>query len=215
MRRWSRYHVAMGVHTSRILAHHLVLSGYGFWLANDPRGSGSTELREGKFEDLGPVHHGRKWMQPTRAELRRFYQAACPRLEHAPLWFDERLRGRIGALFGDVVRRRGYTVWACCVGSNHAHVCVRVHRDSYQTMWAHLTGQVRTTLVAEGLVEKEHKVWAERPDAVYLHTAEDIRRVIGYIEGNPEKEGLARQTWGFVKPYDGWPVRRVRDDASS
>ena len=199
----------------RILAHHLVLSGYGFWLANDPRGSGSPELRVQKFADLGPIHPRRKRLQPSRAELREFYRNATPRLEHKPIWFDERMRQRIGTIFDAVITRSGYTVWACSAGSNHAHLCVRVHRDSYQTMWEKLTAQVRTTFVAEGLVDAAHPLWADRPYSVYLHSPEDIARVVEYIAENPTKEGLTQQAWGFVRSYDGWPERRaVRDDAS-
>ncbi|HVX86375.1 MAG TPA: hypothetical protein VH253_16445 [Phycisphaerae bacterium] len=187
----------------RILAHHLILSGYGFWLANDPRGSGSSEVREGKFRELGEAHPGRRSLQPTREELRAFYEEAMPRLEFAPVWFDGGMRGRIGEMVGEVVRRRGYMVWACAVVSNHVHLCVRVHRDSYQAMWEHLAGQVRVTFQEEGVVAAGHPVWAERPYSVYLHSREDILRTIAYVEGNPEKEGLARQVWGFVRRYEG------------
>jgi REP element-mobilizing transposase RayT len=191
---------------SKILAHHLILSSYGFWLANDPRGSGSDELREQKFADLGDIHHGRKTIQPTRTELRVFYQQATPRLDYRPLWFGPREREMIGAAVHDVVERCGYTVWACAIGSNHAHVCVRYHRDKYETIWAKLTAQARTWLIAEKIVAPEHPVWAERPYSVYLHSAEDIRRTIAYVEGNPSKEGLARQAWAFVRSYEAKPV---------
>ena len=190
----------------RTLAHHLVLSGYGFWLANDPRGSGSAELRDAKFQNLGPIHHGRNSIQPSREELRRFHQQACPKLEFAPLWFDDAMRTKIGDSFGQAIARQGYTVWPCSVGSNHAHVCVRVHRDSYQTMWSNLTSQARTNLLAQALAPPGHRVWAQRPYSVYLHSPGDIRRVIAYIENNPGKECLPRQYWAFVKPYHDWPA---------
>ena len=170
----------------RILAHHLILSSYGFWLANDPRGSGSDELREGKFADLGPIHHGRKWTQPSRAVLRAFYAHAFPRLDHAPFWFD---------------------VWACFIGSNHAHLCVRFHRDRYEKIWEKLTAQSRTSLIAAAAAPEFHPVWAQRPYSVYCHTPDDIQRVVGYINANAPKEGLPPHNWDFVKPYDGWPTR--------
>jgi hypothetical protein len=187
----------------RILAHHLILSSYGFWLANDPRGSGSSELREKKFDDLGPIHPGRKSIQPTKAVLRAFYTEAFPRLDHAPLWFDAGTRDVIGRAFAEVIERQRYTVWACFIGSNHAHLCVRYHRDKYETIWSNLTGQSRVLLVAGGVIGEMHPVWGQRPYSVYLHTPEDIRRVVGYIADNPEKEGLPPQKWGFVKEYGG------------
>jgi hypothetical protein len=87
----------MQTHERIIIAHHVVIHAYGQWLGNDPRGSGSTELRQKKFEDLGPIHHGRKIIQPTREELRAFYRKAEPRLDHETIWFDQRCREVIAA----------------------------------------------------------------------------------------------------------------------
>jgi REP element-mobilizing transposase RayT len=188
-----------------ILAHHIVLSSCGFWLSNDPRGSGSDEIRAPKLDPLGPIHHGRQRLQPSRDELRRFYQQAFPRLDQTPIWFDEAKRSVIAEAFADVVTRCRYTVWACFIGSNHAHLCIRRHRDPYQTMWGSLTAQTRTSLIARGLAPEFHRVWAERPYSVFLHTPEDIRRVIAYIENNAPREGLPAQRWPFVRAYDGWP----------
>ena len=69
------------------IAIHLILSGYGTWLSNDPRGSGSTETRAIELRTLGPVHHGRKpaHLQPSRQELRAFYREAEPLLKYDTL----------------------------------------------------------------------------------------------------------------------------------
>ena len=75
-----------------IIAHHLILSGYGHWLPNDPRGSGSEEIREEKLSDLGPIHHGRKQIQPPRRELKQFYRDANLLLDFEPIWFDDAKR---------------------------------------------------------------------------------------------------------------------------
>src|SRR5215213_4459194 len=112
-----------------IIGTHLVLSGYGTWLSNDPRGSGSEETRKDELRPLGPVHHARCLRQPSREQLRAFFRDADPLLKFKALWFDAEMRDAIGHAFGEVVRARGYTVWACAVCRNHAHLCVRVHRD--------------------------------------------------------------------------------------
>jgi hypothetical protein len=185
----------------RILAHHLVISGYGFWIPNDPRGSGSLELRQEKFKPLGPIHPGRKKIQPSRQKLRMFSTDAERILDHDLLWFDAGTRDLIGAAFAEVIARRGYTVWACFVGTNHAHLCIRYHRDRYETMHANLAAQSRTSLLELGKAEPAHPVWAERPYSVFLHTPDDILRVIEYIRENAAKSGLPEQAWDFVKPY--------------
>jgi hypothetical protein len=108
----------------RIIAHHLVISGYGHWLPNDLRGSGSSEVRVRRFEDLGPIHSGRKPKQPSREALRELFKEAEGRLEFPVLWFEEAERAVIGQAVGRVAARRGYTVWACAVLGDHVHVCV-------------------------------------------------------------------------------------------
>ena len=40
-------------HNRIIIAHHLVLMGYGHWLPNEIRGSGSGEIRKELLRELG------------------------------------------------------------------------------------------------------------------------------------------------------------------
>jgi len=47
------------------LADHLILTSYGFWLGNDPRGSGSDRLRQGKFAELGPIIRNQRIHPPV------------------------------------------------------------------------------------------------------------------------------------------------------
>ena len=188
-----------------VIGHHLILHGYGQWLANDPRGSGSDSIREDKFADLGPVHPGRKRVQPTRAALRRFYLRATPRLEFEPIWFDAAKRQALADAFGRVVAARRYTVWACAVLSNHAHLCVRRHRDDALTMWDGLATESRHALRDFPDVDDHHPVWSNRPYKVFLYDPDDVRRVVAYIARNPAGESLPPQKWSFVTPYNGWP----------
>lgn len=39
-----------------VLAHHLILTGYGHWLPNDPRGSFSETIAAGKLIPAGDIH---------------------------------------------------------------------------------------------------------------------------------------------------------------
>ena len=49
---------------------------------------------------------------------------------------------------------------------------------------------------------------------VFLDHPDDIRRTIPYIEDNPIKLPRPRQTYDFVKPYDGWPLHPGHDPKS-
>ena len=189
----------------RIIAHHLILTGYGHWLPNDPRGSLSREFRNAKLEELGPIHFGRKTRQPTGREIRAFYAEAAEVLKHSVLWFRAPARVVIGEAIGRTVRDRGLTCYACCVLSDHAHVLIRVHRLKAQEMIPLLADASREGLLSHGLVRDGHPVWSCDAYVKYKKTPEQVRAAIGYIEGNCAKHHIAAQAWDFVVPYDNWP----------
>ncbi|MCY2962595.1 MAG: hypothetical protein NT069_02910 [Planctomycetota bacterium] len=198
----------MRTHSRIIIGHHLILHGYGHWLPNDPRGSGSQTILNEKLADLGPIHFGRKEVQPSREVLREFSRAAASRLEHTPLWFDAAKRQALAESIGQTIAQCGYTVWACAVLKNHLHLCVRRHRDDAATMWSRFAEKTTAGLRLFADVPSTHPVWSERPYKVFLYTPDDVRRVVAYIEQNPVKEGLPPERWPFVTEYDGWPERR-------
>jgi REP element-mobilizing transposase RayT len=182
-----------------VKAAHLVLMGYGHWMPNDPRGSGSAEIRQLGLERLGPIHFGRKRVQPGRAELKAFHREAEQILQHDVVWFDEEKRNVIGEAIARVVREMGYTVWAAAVLTNHWHLVVRTHRDDSLTMLCRIAEGTFHALHERGLVPEGHPVWADRPYKVFLRTRDEVLGRIDYVEKNPMKEGLARQHWEFVK----------------
>lgn len=184
-----------------VIAHHLVLMGYGHWLPNDIRGSGSDEIRKELLEALGEIHHGRKRVQPARTELKDFHRQAEPLLEQDVLWFDGRMRTTIAQSFASTAANFGYTIWACAVMRNHAHLVVRRHKQPYQVMWRTLAEASRQSLGVVAEVSPRHRVWGERPFSRYLYTPGDIRTRIQYVKDNPGKEGLAPQEWEFVVTY--------------
>jgi hypothetical protein len=185
-----------------LLASHLVLHGYGHWLPNDPRGSGSTETRKPELQDLGEVHTGRKPYreQPDRQELRAFYRSAEPLLDFDPLWYRERERVLIADAFGATVAKLGYTMWACAVCANHAHVVVRAHRDRAEAQWHELARASADAIRAARIVPPDHSVWSHRPYKVFLFTWQDVVDRVAYVEDNPGKERLPKQGWDFVSP---------------
>jgi REP element-mobilizing transposase RayT len=194
-----------------IIGHHLIWTLYGHWLPNDLRGSGSTEFYDEKFVPLGPIHHGRKpnRLQPNRAELKNFYQQAEPLLNFAVFWIDAAKRQAIADAFVEVITARNYTVWACAILKNHAHMVIRRHRDDALTMWQTIAEAARQKLCSFADVGTEHPVWSTRPYKVFLKTPDEVRGRIQYVEQNPGKEGLPPQRYAFVQPYDNWPFHKI------
>ena len=198
----------------QIIAHHLVLTAYGHWLPNDLRGSGSQDFYDDKLAPLGPIHHGRRPAhgQPSRDELRSFSRKAEPLLNFPIIWFDDAKRQVVGEAFADVIRQRRYTVYACAILSNHAHLVIRRHRDDALTMWNALAEGSRLRLCTQQDCDTgpRHPIWSQRPYKVFLHTPDDVRGRVAYIRRNPLKEGLPEQRWDFVAAYNNWPYHKQR-----
>jgi REP element-mobilizing transposase RayT len=182
-----------------IIAHHLVLMGYGHWYPNDIRGSGSDEIRKDLLKQLGDIHPGRKPVQPTRTELKAFHRAGEPMLEQSVLWFDEASRQAIADGFALATQEQGYSVYACAVLRNHAHLVVKRHKHPHDVMWRTFAEYARQSLASSRSLPVQHRVWGNRPYSKFLYTPDDIRGRIQYVNDNPVKEGLPEQGWEFVK----------------
>lgn len=180
---------------------HLIFTGYGHWFPNDPRGSGSTEIRKADLRDVSKIHFGRKRKQPPREELKSFFKAAEPKLEHRTLWFDRELRNAIAEGFRDTLKRHAYTVWACAILRNHTHLVVRTHKNRSEEIWTHFAEGAKQSLRAFAEVPQYHPIWSHRTYKVYLYSKYDIRTRISYVNENPHKEGLPPQHWDFITHY--------------
>jgi REP element-mobilizing transposase RayT len=206
----------MGVRDSRsdatpsprtlIIAHHLIWTAYGWWLPNDPRGSMSTNIASAAIAELGELHYGRKKLQPAGWVLRDFYGKAEEAVQHPLLTSGRAEIPAVAESFAQCVRRSRYTCYACAILCDHVHMLLRKHRDDAATMIQEMQEASRLDLQRSGL-RAGHPVWGGSGWKVFLHTPDDIRRTIRYIEGNPPKMHLPAQRWSFVKEYDGWPLR--------
>lgn len=191
-----------------IIAHHLIWTGYGQWLPNDPRGSTSHEIRNELIAQLGQLHHGRKTPQPCGQEIRRFYSLAESKLEHSTIRFSAGQIATIADAFARVATCRSYTIWACAILADHVHVLVRKHRDRAEQMIVELQRESRLALIRRDDVPGDHPVWGGPGWKVFQDTPANVRRTIHYIEQNPVLLGMGRQAWDFVTGYNDWPLHK-------
>ena len=190
-----------------VIAYHLIWTAYGWWLPNDPRGSGSKEIRNDVIAELGELHHGRKRVQPTGREVWRFYKQARAVLKHPLLTFDEGARCEIASAFAQVIEEQRYTCYACAIMPDHVHILIRKHKDQAEDMMEKLKEASRARLYVSQIPPAEHPTWANGGGwKVFLDHPEEVRRTIGYIDRNPIPIGLPMLRWPFVKLYDGWPL---------
>ena len=189
-----------------VIAHHLIWTGYGWWLPNDPRGSTSRTIACDVIAELGELHHGRRKVQPSSHVIREFYARAQEVLQFPLLQFGPQERDAIGAAFADSIREHRYTCYACAVMPDHVHVLIRKHKHQAEQMIENLQQESRLRLRSLGLRDANHPVWGGPGWKVFLDRPDAVRRTIGYIEANPPKWNLPAQNWPFVREYDGWPL---------
>lgn len=189
-----------------IIAHHLVWTAYGWWLPNDPRGSTSSFVCSDVIFDLGNLHQGRKRIQPASAIIREFYEEAASKLKYPLLKFQPRDFPVIAQAFASVISRERYTCYACAIMPDHIHLLIRKHKYLAEEMIAQFQEESHAVLVQDGIRAADHPVWGGCGWKVFLDSPDDIRRTIGYIEQNPVKIRLPKQSWKFVSEYDGWPL---------
>lgn len=190
-----------------VIAYHLVWTAYGWWLPNDPRGSGSRTVNSDVIAELGELHFGRKKVQPAGREVRKFYQRAAQVLRYPLLSFDEAARAAVAAAFGEVIAAERYTCYACAVMPDHVHILIRKHRHRSEDMIENLQRHSRLRLSEQCFRAPDHPTWtAGAGRHVFLDHPDEVRRTIRYIEQNPVKLRLPSQSWPFVTPYNGWPL---------
>ena len=191
-----------------MIAFHLIISAYGFWLPNDQRGSWSNFVAAWELLKFGPAtktdERRSHAHDPHDAGLRR---AAKLALKYPPVHFDETQRQAIGRGFNQAVDDAGYSIAACCIGFDHAHLVIAQHSRGINVIAGHLKASATRALTAadihplNGFVGKRGGLptpWSERCWKVFIYDVAQLRAAIAYVERHPRKEGLPDQHWPFV-----------------
>ena len=191
---------------------HLCWGTYGFWLPNDPRGSGSQHvwfepLRE--FGDATSVEDRSRSMA-RKPHDRRQRLAAKNVLPRPAVQFTGVQARAVGRGFAEWVKEVELPVWACAILPDHVHLVVGPSEISAEAVVNRLKAFGTRHLKQESLHPFGHlmrpsgsvpKCWQRGGWKVYLFDEVAVRREIKYVEDNPLKEGKAHQRWSFVVPY--------------
>lgn len=196
-----------------IIAYHLIISAYGFWLPNDPRGSwsdfvGSWELL--KFGRATKVDDARSYAKDSHdVDLRRSAKEA---LKYPPVRFTQQQREAIAQGFGSACADGAYTVSACCIGYDHAHLIIARHAREITMIAGHLKSAATRCLTHAGIHPLNGHTgkrgglpspWSEGCWKVFIDDEAQLENAIRYVQRHPGKEGLKPQNWGFCRvPMD-------------
>jgi len=174
------------------LAAHVVMSMYGFWLPNDPRGSWSTYVGNRRLLAFGPATKVETHRSVAgRPHDRSARLAAKQSLTFPPVRLTGVQARAIIRSFGGAVRDGGYVVHACAILPDHAHLVIVRHARRMSVIAGHLKAQATRTLRQLELWPRERPVWGRRSWGVFLDAPADVRRAIRYVENNPRESGPA------------------------
>jgi hypothetical protein len=191
-----------------VIAFHLIISAYGFWLPNDPRGSWSDFVGSWELLKFGPAtkvsdrHNYAK--DPHDVAHRREAKNA---LKYPPVRFNESQRYAIANGFERACDEAKYTCFACCIGFDHAHLVIGLHERAIEVIAGHLKAQATRALTdalihpLDGHIGKRGGLptpWSEGCWKVFIDDVEQLRAAIAYVRRHPGKEGLRSQDWGFI-----------------
>jgi hypothetical protein len=107
-----------------VVAYHLILTNYGFWLPNDPRGSWSEFVRSWEiFLAAGPATktETRRSVAGTPHNLQR-RQDAKNALVRPPVVFTGAQAQAVGAGFARFAARSQCSILACSIMPRHSHL---------------------------------------------------------------------------------------------
>lgn len=196
-----------------VLGYHLVFGAYGFWLPNDPRGSGSWHVWAEHLRRFGPATglDDRERSVARRDHDWRLRLAAKQALKYPAVQFTGVQAKAIGDGFGEYVRKKGIVVWACSILPVHVHLVIARHPTlRIETR----SERLKLAATRRLLRERQHPLaqyqkpdgplpscWQQKAWHPFLFTPEEVRQRIRYVENNPLKEGKRRQRWPFVVPY--------------
>ncbi len=191
-----------------LIGHHIILTGYGHWLPNDPRGSMSREVFVPEIRSLGEAQYGRKVVQPSREDLKKFSREAETKLWFPLLWWDSAERQALMQAFGKTILSHHLTCYSCAVLSNHVHILFRKHRMKAENMIGLLKTSGREMLREMKIAPTDHPVFNADSCHVYKNSVEEMQTCIRYIERNYQKHHLPKIPCNFITPYDNWPYHK-------
>jgi REP element-mobilizing transposase RayT len=185
------------------LAHHIIYSAYGFWLPNDPRGSGSKWVgSERLFERFGPATKvTTKGSVARRTHDHAQRLAAKRELAYPPVTFTGRQAREVALAIGDVGKTKRLAIYACAIMPDHVHFVVRSSRFTPAQLVAACRAQASRRLHDAGLWATARPIWGRGRWVVHLDTANDVQSRIRYVNQNPVKAGLSSQRWSFVQKF--------------
>ena len=194
-----------------ILGYHIIFTAYGFWLPNDPRGSWSN------FIGLWELYlRGRATKTNKKRSLAGMSHDVSKRrsdkltLTRSPVRFNGVQAQSIAHGFRKAAMDGRYACHACAILPDHVHLVLARHSRPIKQIVGHLKAIASRQLAADGRhpfadqVQEDGSLptpWVKGCWKRFLGSRKEMLAAIKYVEENPIRMNLPRQTWKIVSPY--------------
>jgi len=126
-------------------------------------------------------------------------------LQHDPV----RLTGEQAKVVGESLQLLPYVSLALAVMPNHVHAVIAHTSRNIRKVVGHIKSEATRNLREQGWFS-EHSPWGDHGWNVYLDSDDDVRRAIDYVNHNPVREGLPKQKWNCVIPFEPGALEAAR-----
>jgi REP element-mobilizing transposase RayT len=186
-----------------VIAYHCIFGMYGFWLPNDPRGSGSTYIASYELLRYGPATKTDSLVSVAKVKHDHVARlAAKTALQYPAVEITGKQAMCIAQGFRAASEEAIYRIYACAILPAHLHLVIGRTERNIRRVVGHLKTRGTQMLKANSLwFEDERPLWGRGGWNVFLTTKQAVHNSIAYVQANPVKEGLKPQTWSFVEPF--------------
>ena len=192
-----------------VSGYHVVFTTYGFWLPNDPRGSGSVFVGSEELRKFGPATKVKtRQSVATVPHDRRLRLEAKKALKYPEVRLSGHQALSVAKGFRTVIQRANCEIYACAILPGHVHLVIRKLRYPVGRFVNLFKGGATRQLISDGLhpfMDREGSevptIWGRGLRKVFLNSEQEVQQRIRYVENNPLKEGKPRQRWSFVVPF--------------
>ncbi|MEM9253320.1 MAG: transposase [Planctomycetota bacterium] len=184
-----------------VRAYHLILTCYGFWLPNDPRGSFSSQVWSNAIREFGEATKVNTHLSVAhRPHDHNARHAAKQALLRPPIHFSGKQAQLVAQGIGEIAKRNNLIIHACAVMPDHVHLVVDRHATIDAEGMVHRVKAKATQSLNAADLGFGGTPWCKGRWIVYLNAPEDVDRATRYVQQNPIKAGLRQQRWSFVQP---------------
>jgi REP element-mobilizing transposase RayT len=129
-------------------------------------------------------------------------------LKYPPVRFTGLQARAIARGIEQAVQEHEYVIHALAILPDHLHLVIKAHSRSVDQIAAHLKAKATVQMTRENMHPLEHHAgpagrrpspWSRNYWCPFIRSASHYQRAIEYVELNPVKAGLRKQTWSLVQ----------------